>query len=66
MDGTKIDFNALINSAVISGLKKDKNGKVAAEILEVFAKRGINALDAMAMLVEIMAIAQNQQNGGGV
>ncbi len=66
MDGIKIDFNALINSAVISGLKKEKNGKVATAILQAFEKRGINALDAMAILVEIMAIAQSQQNGGGV
>lgn len=60
----KIDFNALLNTAIISGLEKNPEGKVSAEVMKVFAKRGIGVMDAMAMLMEIMAAIQGAQNGG--
>lgn len=60
----KIDFNALLNTAIISGLEKNPEGKVPAEVMKVFAKRGIGVMDAMAMLMEIMAAIQGAQNGG--
>lgn len=60
----KIDFNALLNTAIISGLEKNPEGKVSAEVMKVFAKRGISVMDAMAMLMEIMAAIQGAQNGG--
>lgn len=60
----KFDFNALLNMAIISGLEKNPEGKVSAEVLKVFAKRGINALDAISMIMEIMTAIQGIQNGG--
>lgn len=60
----KFDFNALLNMAIISGLEKNHEGKVSAEVLKVFAKHGINALNAISMIMEIMTAIQDTQNGG--
>lgn len=60
----KFDFNALLNTAIISGLEKNPEGEVSAEVLKVFAKRGINALNAISMIMEIMTAIQDTQNGG--
>lgn len=60
----KFDFNALLNTAIISGLEKNPESKVSAEVLKVFTKRGIGVLDATAMLMEIMVAIQGAQNGG--
>lgn len=60
----KFDFNALLNTAIISGLEKNPEGRASAEVLKVFAKRGIGVMDAMAMLMEIMNAVQGAQNGG--
>lgn len=60
----KFDFNALLNTAIISGLEKNPESKVSAEVLKVFTKRGIGVVDAMAMLMEIVVAIQGAQNGG--
>lgn len=60
----KFDFNALLNTVIISGLEKNPESKVSAEVLKVFTKRGIGVLDATAMLMEIMVAIQGAQNGG--
>lgn len=60
----KFDFNALLNTAIISKLEKKPEDKAFAEVLKVFAKRGINVMDAISMLMEIMAAIQGAQNGG--
>ena len=51
-----IDFNALLNSAIISGLEKEPKGKTSAEIMKVFAKHGIGVMDAMAIMLELVTV----------
>lgn len=59
----KNDFNTLLNMAIISGLEKNPESKVSAEVMKVFAKHGIGVMDAMAMLMEITTAIQGAQNG---
>ena len=56
----EFDFNALINTVLLA--KIDQKSPQAAKVFNIFAKRGINAIDAMAMLLEICAIAEEMEN----
>lgn len=59
----KNDFNTLLNMAIISGLEKNPESKVSAEVMKVFVKHGIGVMDAMVMLMEITTAIQGAQNG---
>lgn len=53
------DFAAILNSMMIA--KVDQKNPYVAKILNVFAAKGIGVMDAMAMLMEISAIAEEMQ-----
>lgn len=56
-----LDFKALLNNKIISDAKK-KNPQVA-EILTIFAKHGISALDALAILIELASVFSDGEEG---
>ena len=53
-----IDFGALLNHAIIEAAEKEntESGRRTAAILKVFAKRGIDAFEAVKILLEIAAV----------
>lgn len=58
------NFEGLINTLLMA--KINEKSPVAAKIFNVFQKRGIPVVDAMAMLMELIAIAEEiQENGEG-
>ena len=54
-----IDFNAIINMAILAEVKKQD--PTQAKLLNVFVKKGIPVTEAIAMLLEIATIAQEIQ-----
>ena len=58
------NFEGLINTLLMA--KINEKSPEAAKIFNVFLKRGIPVVDAMAMLMELIAIAEEiQENGEG-
>ena len=57
-----IDFNALIDTMLRAQIAK--SDPQMAKLFNVFTKRGISVMDAMAMLMEISAIAEESKKGG--
>lgn len=56
----KIDFTALLDTAILSAAK-EQDPKIE-KLLLVFVTRGISTMDAMSMLMEICSIAQELNN----
>ena len=56
-----LDFKALLNNAIISNAKKE-NPQVA-EILTIFAKHGISAMDALVILMELASVFSDGEKG---
>lgn len=56
-----LDFKALLNNAIISNAKKE-NPQVA-EILTIFAKHGISAMDALVILMELASVLSDGEEG---
>ena len=57
-----IDFNALIDTMLRAQIAK--SDPQMAKLFNVFTKRGISVMDAMSMLMEISAIAEESKKGG--
>ena len=55
----EIDYNAIINMAILAEVKKQDPAQ--AKLLNVFVKKGIPVMEAIAMLMEIGTIAQEIQ-----
>lgn len=66
MNNPQFDMSALINTQILAALQKDgsKNGKDIAAIINVFTKRGISALDALAILLELCTVITLQTDDG--
>ena len=59
----KIDFKALVEMMALAEIKK-KNPKIA-ELYGVFMKRGISMSVAQEMLLEIVTLASEMEEGAG-
>ena len=59
-----IDGDALLNQFIIEQLDDGtEKGKMTAEVMRVFEKRGIGVMDATAIFLEIMAIVKKYEGG---
>ena len=57
----QVDFNALMNAMLMA--KMETKSPQAAKIFAVFERRGISVIEAMSMLIEICAIAEQTEDG---